>query len=272
MPRRGTRILFRGSTLLLGSLGLLATTGALPSAAPAAADEAPAQPAPTYGDLKALHEAARKSKDWTQVEALVPRLVTAAAEGKDERDVQDLLAVLQRHLTYGTEALQVAAVNGLGRLAKPGTSAYLRPLLIGDRARRRPIALRKAAIDAWARIRDKGAHELLLDLMRTPSSKEEDLDVALCAAAAYRQFKDAPRRERFVLWKDFLMAYQNVYDSNATYVSGSAQTWWASMNAPMLATFNHLTDQKFKTLAQCADWWRDNKDRIQRERDPRERE
>ena len=44
------------------------------------------------------------------------------------------------------------------------------------------------------------------------------------------------------------MAYQNVYDSNAAYVSGSAQTWWAALNGPMLATFNHLTEQKFRTL------------------------
>jgi hypothetical protein len=243
---------------------LAAIVAALCAVGPARGED-PAPP--SFADLKAKYEEARKAKAWEDVADLLPKLAEAAKRGKVEDEEKDAVSIFNRHLVHGATGLQVVALDAFGILARPTTSQYLRSFVDGDKAGKRPVEVRKAALSAWARIHDPGTHEIVLEPLVAFSLDEEARGMALHAATQYRHFKGVAKKHRFLVIRDFMQIYQRIYDQTTLYISSSAQSWWGLLNAPLLATFNELTGTEQTSFEGCVAWWREHRGKVQADRD-----
>jgi hypothetical protein len=226
----------------------------------------------------AAYEEADKANDVEARVRLLPLICRRVAETtfdpKDDaarREVEGFRkkarALCQRAIVHPRRALILAGLEGYGLLALPGSSQDLRHHARRQDSERRPQEVRVAAIAAWGAIHDTGTHDVLLDHLRLPSTEEEAQERALAAVTALRRYRAVPRGlPRFELLRDIMLLFTALRDAsglNTGFVTSAASShWYAVLEAPLVVLWNHLTDQGFLGFAQCAAWWRDNRQEV----------
>jgi hypothetical protein len=146
-----------------------------------------------FAHLVELHKAAIEAKDALEAAKLLTALcqsaVKGAADAEDpvavkfaEEDKKTARTLCRKALLSRELAVILAALNGYGALAIPGSSVDIKPYADVQLSEKRPLKVRLAAIAAWATIHDQGTHETLIGHIRLPSSDKDRQDLAVAAA------------------------------------------------------------------------------------------
>jgi hypothetical protein len=217
---------------------------------------------PAFDELVAAYEEAAKAKSSDEQ----VRLLGEIAKRAGESDRQKARSVLRGALGDRKLVVILAALDGYGTLAIPGSAADLRPYANRQAGAQRPHDVRLGAVAAWGLIHDPGTHPLLLDHVRLPRPEPEALQLALAALRALSEFRHVPPGvHRYELLDRTLITFLMLRDAAAGIggVSLEATEWYASLRSAMLATWSHLTGETATSLTAAQAWWRANRRAIQ---------
>ena len=246
-----------------------------PDPAPPAKEEPAVPPPPVFAHLVELHKAAIEAKDATEAAKLLTALCQSAVKGATEaadpvavkfaeEDKKTARALCRKALLSRELALLLAALNGYGTLAIPGSSADIKPYADVQLSEKRPQKVRLAAIAAWATIHDQGTHETLIGYVRLPSADREKQDLGVAAARGLAKYRALPKGgPRYTFIREFMQAFDALYNSQTMFMSADAAQWWGLLHPHMLDTFNTLVNTKARNYQACVDWWRDNRRKVQ---------
>lgn len=227
-----------------------------PKAKPVAPKSAPAK---SYAEARADFDAVAKSCDAGVLTTALTELVRAAVKDKDPKHAKSVRKVLKQLLKHKDERVVAAALQGYGSLALPKTSSDFKRFVHKKRSRRLSLQLRKEAIKAWARVGDRGGHEVLLDYIKLPSTDAGLIELALLSATEVRRFSGKTSKAHAGIIDDFMKAYAAIHSAGigSFMASTVAAAWWDKLKDAMLATFNELADRKCEDYPSCRDWWRE---------------
>lgn len=228
---------------------------------------------PTFAELVAAYEEADKaqqSEEQARLLGLIAQRAAQAQAAPDDKEAQKAVEadrktarqVLRRALEDRYRVVILAALEGYGTLALPGSAVDLRRFANRQASEHRPQAVRLAAIAAWGRIHDPGTHPLLLDYVRLPRPEAEAVELALAALSALADFRDVPRGvHRYELLDGTMSRFLTLRDEAAGIggVSVVATEWYASLRAGMLAAWSRLTGETTPSLTAAQRWWNDHK-------------
>jgi hypothetical protein len=245
-----------------------------PEPALPAKEEPAAPPPPVFAHLVELHKDAVDAKDDAEAAKLLTALcqsaVKGAADAEDpvavkfaEEDKKTARTLCRKALLSRELAVILAALNGYGTLAIPGSSVEIKQFADVQLSEKRPLKVRLAAITAWAAIHDQGTHETLIGHIRLPSTEQDRQDLAVAAAKGLAKYRVLPKGgPRYTFIREFMQAFDALYNSTF-YFSAGAMDWWGLIHPHLLATFNTLVNTKARNYQACVDWWRDNRRKVQ---------